>query len=202
MSTKVIKCKICGEEIAPNSKFCKSCGAKVPGRNAKRNIVIALSIGLLIVTASLLLIYGSPHYREAKGNIEYYNASVAECNHLIEIGDEENPESWVRARQMLNTVVRQMDDSYYDVFPDIYCQADKIENRLYPKLKSVAKMWSDKAEMCIRENGNVRVSIKEFEYSLFLWDDPRVRERLKDAHKLIIGKELNGLNNKLNIQMQ
>jgi hypothetical protein len=202
MSTKVIKCKKCGEEVAPNSKFCKSCGAKVSGRNTKRIMVFALSAVVLIVTASFLIMYESPHKKEAKENIEYYNASVAECNHLIEIGDEENPEPWIRARHLLDTIVRQMDGCYYDVYPDVYCQAGKIEGQLFPKLKYVAKLWSDKAERRIREKGNVRESIKEFEYSLLLWDDNQVREKLLNAHKLTIGKELNSLNNKLNLQMQ
>ena len=200
MSSKVIKCKKCGEIVAPNSKFCKSCGAKISSGNAK--IIIVVFVVLMVSTFSFLLMYKSPHYRDAKKNIDYYNASVAEFKQLVEIGSYENPESWLHARQILDSVIRRMDNRYYDVFPDVYCQSEKLESQLSPKLISVAKIWSDKAERRICDNGDIRVSIKEFEYSLLLWDDSQVREELKNAHKLIIGQELNTLNKKLNYQMQ
>ena len=46
MANRIIKCKNCGSEISPGSKFCKQCGAK---RKSNKGLIIGIVIGLIFI---------------------------------------------------------------------------------------------------------------------------------------------------------
>lgn len=176
----------------------------IPAAPKKKNAprwLLPLVVGLSLVAAAtgiyFAFIFKSPQEREALAHVEEYNRVVSDCNHLIGIGGNEDPTPLLSARQLLDSVVRPLDNKYGNVLVDVYNHSHDIEKALYPKLEAAAGVWSATARSCIAENRDYKTACQYFEYSLSLWNDPQVKEELKDAHRMSIGSKVNKINNSI-----
>lgn len=142
-------------------------------------IIVAASVVALGVGGYFLLSGKNPHLKEAQANVERYNRAVSDCNRLIGTGSNENPEPLMQARSLLDSVIRPMDSAYADVMMDVYKRSLDIEDHLYPKLESAAKVWADDARRLIMNGSDPEDIIEALEYSLSIFDDPHVREELR-----------------------
>lgn len=71
---KMVKCKVCGEDIAKNAKICPKCGAKNKSPFAK-----IIAIGVIIVVVFFVLVGCLAESNEVdKENIEYVSVTATE----------------------------------------------------------------------------------------------------------------------------
>ena len=104
---------------------------------------------------------------------------------MISSGSNQDPGPLVEARKLLDETIRPMDSAYAEVMPDVYKRALDIENHLYPKLDEAARAWARNARTNIIEYHDYETGCQYLEYSLSLWDDPHVREELRDARRML-----------------
>ena len=163
-----------------------------PKKKGTKTVLWLSLVAAVVVVALLFAFFGkSPHLMAAQSNVEEYNTTVSECYSLIRSGSNINPLPLIEARNLLETVIRPMEDAYSDAMAEPYNRSKNIENYLYPKLQSVAKAWADDARFYIKQNVSPDTIIKKYEYSLSIYDDPQVRDELREYKDSQMLKSLN-----------
>lgn len=142
-------------------------------------IIIVVAI-VILVSGYLIFIPKNNHKREASKAVSQYNEAVTLCHNYINDGNEKNTQDLIKARNLLDSIIRPMDSCYGEVYPDIFKWSLDIQNTLYPKLSSSATVWADYANTLIEVN-DYNEAVKYYELSLALWENPRVREDYNDA---------------------
>ena len=142
---------------------------------------IGAVVGIVVVVlAGILLRPASPTVSEAELNVERYNRFVAQCEKLIDMGNETHYNELIVAKKLILDSIMPLEVSYKKEKPEVYNASSRLSANRMKKASASAEVYYTKAH----ERGQQMIQDLKDGYELYSGDVEEVLTNYKIAYQL------------------
>ena len=141
---------------------------------------------LAAIAACLILYFGffheSAELKDAKLHNEAYTTLVSQCSQSTELGDGNNTQALLNAKQAYSKIV-ELEKDYAAVQPEFYNKAASLKEPLESKLSEAANAWAEAAKMQVENLGDYRKAIEFYQLASSLWNGESIKQSFENVKK-------------------